>query len=157
MRRTHTRARARTGTRTHRLSKSLKPERGRKREDIITYTWKKNRDGGETIDVEERVGAALLPLTSCFHPLESVVFQNRGACSQVSVHLSPSVRHPPTCSCDLGRGERCGALHAGFNYLMCLFRGKISSLPPGFPIIRNRLAVYPATFSLQHSADLLWS
>lgn len=32
--------------------------------------------------MEERVGAALLPLTSCFHPLESVVFQNRGTDSQ---------------------------------------------------------------------------
>ena len=40
--------------------------------------------------MEERVGTAVLPLTSCFHPLESVVFQNRGACSQVSVHLNLS-------------------------------------------------------------------
>lgn len=150
MRRTHTHAhvQAHEHTALANHSSQREVEKGR----ILSLTLeKKNRDGGETIDVEERVGAALLPLTSCFHPLESVVFQNRGACPQVSVHPSPSVCHPPTCSCDLRRGERCGesgALHGGLNYLMCLFRGKISSLTPGFPIIRNGLPVYPITFLL---------
>lgn len=82
----HTHTRVHVHTWTHRLSKSLKLVRGRKREDIITYTWK-NRDGGERIDSEERVGAALLPLSSCFHPLESVVFQNTGIDSRVKMQL----------------------------------------------------------------------
>lgn len=94
----HAHTRTRTHTRTHRLSKSLKPVRGRKREDMITYTWK-NRDGGERIDGEERAGAALLPLAWCFLPLESVVFQNRRIDFQIQVqwvsfsNLSAFLKH----------------------------------------------------------------